>query len=285
MIFFFLFLINANAAGFDCAKATLKIEKTICSNQRLSKLDDELSTKYNELMSKLNATGKQNLRKLQRKWLKLRNSEQYDMQIMFRYQYQIGNLNYFSKNIDTDKSISNSHIKSVFSLLIDNNLPSPWKLIKLNDHIYLLDVSNAPRMQQGLYGVNISNSVVDRIHGGLPELLHVPTDKQPVLIFKAIDLHRGILSTSIGFIYLSDSKLGVNLKRIFSISEDGESGGCGRGESIGLDTSEELLDYSFQKFIPNLILTFKIKETDCKNGVSDLRTEKYRFNGESYEVL
>ena len=44
---------NLNAAGFDCSKAKLPVEKLICSNAALSELDDELNEVFiddNDLM-------------------------------------------------------------------------------------------------------------------------------------------------------------------------------------------------------------------------------------------
>src|SRR5207248_10877118 len=40
-----------HSASFDCAKAKTKIEKKICSNTKLSELDDKLTTLYNMVLA------------------------------------------------------------------------------------------------------------------------------------------------------------------------------------------------------------------------------------------
>lgn len=42
----FLLSISLFGASFDCAKATSKVEKMICSDEKLAKLDSELSQIY-----------------------------------------------------------------------------------------------------------------------------------------------------------------------------------------------------------------------------------------------
>jgi uncharacterized protein len=67
----FLLLIvagNVHAASFDCGKATSEIEKLICGNDELSKLDESLNATY------LKALERPDIRKQmiqsQRQWLK-----------------------------------------------------------------------------------------------------------------------------------------------------------------------------------------------------------------------
>lgn len=69
IIFSLLFLLTtAQAASFDCAKAKTEVEKLICSNDELSKLDESLSEAY---LRALNRTDiKQQTIKSQRQWLK-----------------------------------------------------------------------------------------------------------------------------------------------------------------------------------------------------------------------
>lgn len=62
---------NAVAASFDCAKTTTKVEKMICSDADLSKLDEELANSYRQAKKDLhNAPW---LEEQQRLWLKHRN--------------------------------------------------------------------------------------------------------------------------------------------------------------------------------------------------------------------
>jgi hypothetical protein len=64
--------VSAHAASFDCAKAKSVMEKTICSDEQLSRLDEELNQKYNDLKSALKDRPKQ-YRKVvsgQKEWLR-----------------------------------------------------------------------------------------------------------------------------------------------------------------------------------------------------------------------
>lgn len=59
------------AASFDCAKAATKLEKLICSDAELSKLDEELNTAYkNALQDEKQAVS---TRQAQKQWMKERN--------------------------------------------------------------------------------------------------------------------------------------------------------------------------------------------------------------------
>ncbi|MFH0783567.1 MAG: lysozyme inhibitor LprI family protein [Pseudomonadota bacterium] len=63
---------KAQAASFDCTKATTTVEKLVCSDAELSKLDEELATIY---ASALAATKYSDaVKKEQRIWLKARNN-------------------------------------------------------------------------------------------------------------------------------------------------------------------------------------------------------------------
>jgi uncharacterized protein len=58
------------AASFDCAKASTKVEKLICDIPAISKLDDELGKVYQDDISKANEEQKQRLVAEQKHWLK-----------------------------------------------------------------------------------------------------------------------------------------------------------------------------------------------------------------------
>lgn len=63
--------LTAHAASFDCTKASSLMEKTICSNPELSKLDEDLAKIYSELMVQLkdDPARQMELRNEQRKWI------------------------------------------------------------------------------------------------------------------------------------------------------------------------------------------------------------------------
>jgi uncharacterized protein len=58
----------AQAASFDCAKANSKVERTICTDSELSKLDDQLNKTYQQAMEQ--SKDKQHEFKEQKRWLK-----------------------------------------------------------------------------------------------------------------------------------------------------------------------------------------------------------------------
>jgi uncharacterized protein len=69
LLTFFLISNAAIAASFDCAKAKSSVEKTICNDSELSKLDEELSRVYKSAL--LDYPVENYLRVRQRDWIKL----------------------------------------------------------------------------------------------------------------------------------------------------------------------------------------------------------------------
>lgn len=59
--------------GFDCARATLKVETVICGNARLARLDTELTRVYG-LAGKAPGVDRAQLQRLQGGWLNTRNA-------------------------------------------------------------------------------------------------------------------------------------------------------------------------------------------------------------------
>lgn len=62
--------LQVHAASIDCRKAITSIEKLVCSDQRLSELDEVLTLRYEESLSKSNLPGRNRLRNEQKKWLR-----------------------------------------------------------------------------------------------------------------------------------------------------------------------------------------------------------------------
>lgn len=62
---------SAHAASFDCAKAQTRVEKLICENNELSKLDEDLASTYAAAL-KMESKGS-TVRQAQKEWLKERN--------------------------------------------------------------------------------------------------------------------------------------------------------------------------------------------------------------------
>lgn len=65
-----LFVQSAFAASFDCAKAGTKVEKLICSNPDVSRLDEDLNMGYKQILDASSPEEKKEIIQEQRKWLK-----------------------------------------------------------------------------------------------------------------------------------------------------------------------------------------------------------------------
>lgn len=127
-IYFFL-LLNVSLFGvsFDCAKATTKVEKMICTNPVLSALDENLSKAFKEA---LKATDdKEQLKKEQFLWMKDRNQCKSDECVKQKYQ---------SKLILFENSKYIKHFK------VDNNT----SLYYVDYHVLIFD------LQSGKYQIN-----------------------------------------------------------------------------------------------------------------------------------
>ena len=62
---------NGQAASFDCAKASTAVEKIICADTGLSKLDDEMQAAFHNTLQHEKETA--SIRLQQKRWLKERN--------------------------------------------------------------------------------------------------------------------------------------------------------------------------------------------------------------------
>ena len=71
LIFFLPF--HSYSASFDCSKASTEVEKTICDNEWLGRLDEELSFFYNKLRESSSQEESSNLLREQREWIQERN--------------------------------------------------------------------------------------------------------------------------------------------------------------------------------------------------------------------
>lgn len=66
----FAFTCATHAASFDCKKAQSKMEKAICENPKISKLDEELAENYQSAKGKLSAEAQKVFVNGQRSWVK-----------------------------------------------------------------------------------------------------------------------------------------------------------------------------------------------------------------------
>ncbi|MDR1451791.1 MAG: lysozyme inhibitor LprI family protein [Helicobacteraceae bacterium] len=71
--FFALIATSLSAASFDCQKTATEVEKLICSNEELSKLDVELEKVYKEFLDKTDDESGERIKREQRAWLQGRD--------------------------------------------------------------------------------------------------------------------------------------------------------------------------------------------------------------------
>lgn len=128
---------SALAASFDCVKANTKIEKMICADAKLSKLDDELTNSYRQAIEK--SEDKQAITKDQRHWLKETRNSCVDTNCLKAvYEVRIHEL---STNLDCENIPVLDDTQSVFiDAIAKNDIATTEILIK---HTQFLDFVSA----------------------------------------------------------------------------------------------------------------------------------------------
>lgn len=103
------FMATAQAASFDCEKASTKIEKMICGNVDLSRLDEDLSKAYKTALQ--DEKKSEPTRQAQKKWIKDRNSCQNTACVILAYHNRISELtsNFGSTNSTHVSGLENVH--------------------------------------------------------------------------------------------------------------------------------------------------------------------------------
>ena len=116
ILFWGLFSFQATAASFDCKKASTWLEKTICANPELSKLDEQMAKAYSDALKILPPEGQKETKEYQRKWLKNLNSIKKSNEY---YTKNKENAKYRDFHINTDMHIAyEERIKQLQNTLI-----------------------------------------------------------------------------------------------------------------------------------------------------------------------
>jgi uncharacterized protein len=115
---------TVSAASFDCKKATTKVEKLICDNSELSKLDSELAETYKEAVRK-----DPTVRADQSQWLKQRNTCTDAKCLNAQYKERINDLDDFI--VRYNRSIANKDS-------IDKNIAEGLEAQKANQSLNVL---------------------------------------------------------------------------------------------------------------------------------------------------
>ena len=92
----------AQAASFDCAKTQTKVEKLICADAELSKLDEEMATTYKAALQ--DEKQADSIRQAQKQWMKERNGCSDAVCVKQAYENQLKELNMSDRSADSDKA-------------------------------------------------------------------------------------------------------------------------------------------------------------------------------------
>lgn len=105
---------HANSASFDCSKAATWVEKTICKNPELSRLDEAMAKKYKkDLSNASDKDDKDNIIINQRLWLKFQRNTCKDKECLIReYKERIEDKNYYGVAWNFSDELSTSDLPS-----------------------------------------------------------------------------------------------------------------------------------------------------------------------------
>jgi uncharacterized protein YecT (DUF1311 family) len=127
-------------ASFDCNKAKTDVEKLICSNEELSKLDEELNEAYKKALSFI--IDKKEFNQEQLKWLKQRSdcfAKCKDCMpiaecLSMKYQYRTAYLNFYARPDVFDVIYSKDNITCNWFVNLLNNDLKKYNEINLSNH-------------------------------------------------------------------------------------------------------------------------------------------------------
>lgn len=101
------FSLTANAASFDCSKASSTTEKLICGDESISKLDEQLASSYKQALEA--ATDKDAVKKQQIEWLKQQRVCKDVECLANAYQERINQLSVLSTSVVGQNSSAQIH--------------------------------------------------------------------------------------------------------------------------------------------------------------------------------
>lgn len=198
------FVNNAIAASFDCNKAINITEKTICSDDNLSRLDVELSSSFKQAKTSLTKTEYSELSKEQKKWLKVRNECCSDKACIARaYQSRIGEINnYTNRSIKIIKFNNLERFNQInkHNPLEDKEVISALKLILKKDYYTFKETMRVIEMSENLVG----DDGVLRVYGAMPHLYTIA--EAALIIEPAGNIYVAILDGGEKILYYTNNK-------------------------------------------------------------------------------
>jgi len=124
----FVLSFAAHAASFDCSKAGSKLEKFICADAELSRLDEELAEIYKTALQNENQS--ERIRQTQKQWLKGRDGCQYADCLAQEYIKRIHEVaDTLAQEVHYRYQLKESHDKDLcihMTHVFDQNFRTPW---------------------------------------------------------------------------------------------------------------------------------------------------------------
>lgn len=188
-----LFLVFSNqsiSAGFDCGKATTKVEKSICANKDISLLDGSLSYNYKKFYKYKNEEQRSTFRTQQLAWIRDRDqncklSKSLQDCLKIEYEKRISEIKkqntFLSKNMDLNEPKLLTFLKNTRKFDIGKVLPEYYAITNFQ-FIIAIDWGQAGRIQHGLYYVDLHSNVMERIISGYPNYDGIYKDKDRIVI-------------------------------------------------------------------------------------------------------
>jgi len=151
---FLLLPTSTQAASFDCAKVATKVEKLICSDAGLSKLDEDLSTAYKTALQA--STYADSIKQQQKLWLKERNNCSDSVCVKRAYEVRLSALlSPKSEGIESEKLKRISEI-ATHQLLYVRRYSADWCAG------FLRDLSYPDRSVEAIYPIFITEDEDDQ---------------------------------------------------------------------------------------------------------------------------
>ncbi len=142
------------SAGFDCKKASTWVEKSICNNSELSKIDDKVNTYYRQKLTKYPNNAKYN-KEEQHQWLQFQRDSCKSVACLKReYQEYIANEKgvglKFSDLVTNNTSLPQPYqfgrFQDEFDISIYQGEKDGWQATKATEIIDLHKVNNRPNI-------------------------------------------------------------------------------------------------------------------------------------------
>ena len=262
LIIFSSELLAETSPSFDCAKATTEVEKLICSDDELAKLDVEMNKSYHAFMKTLDEEYYRNkLKKKQREWLK-----------------DISKAPCFSSTdkVDCLKNIYAFRVQQLTNWAERKN----WDFF-INDHFFERDYSAVTNNGEKIY-VGYINSV-PRLEGAITEVYYYPRISNKIAFYndyqekgRKINIYQDnndiqILFSNKNYKNFSeyyDSKHTSPIRKVYPLPH------------IYPDKSEIETNISkilFDKYIGNVAPDAEKKEAPCNEWLDALQKKEYEL--------